>query len=87
MIEYIAATEKLCQAIEQGGDNESVERAQQIRNTTLSHIKRGVRMNIKNNLSAELQKLLKDITSNTSIVICPSDKGKAIVIEDRESYY
>ena len=80
LIEYIAATEKLCQSIEQGGDDESMERAQQIRNTTLAHIKRGVGMKIKSNLSAEDQKLLKDITNDTSIIICPADKGKAIVI-------
>ena len=43
-------------------------------------------MKIKNNLSAEDHKLLKDITSDTSIVICPADKGKAIVIEDRDNY-
>ena len=29
---------------------------------------------------------MKDITSDTSIVICPADKGKAIVIEDRDNY-
>ena len=43
-------------------------------------------MKIKNNISAEDHKLLKDITSDTSIVICPADKGKAIVIEDCENY-
>ena len=50
----------------------------------LGDIKQGVGMKIKSNLSAEDQKLLKDITSDTSFVICPADKGNAIVIEDCE---
>ena len=57
-----------------------------IRNTTLNCIKKGVRMKIKSNLTSEEQKLLKEITSDPSIVICPADKGKAIVIEDRDIY-
>ena len=39
LIEYIAATEKLCQSIERGEDDESVESAQQIRHFK-SHYKR-----------------------------------------------
>ena len=63
-----------------------MEKAQQIRNTTLNYIRRGVGMKIKSNLTSEEQKLLKEITSDPSIVICPADKGKAIVIEDRDIY-
>ena len=43
-------------------------------------------MKIRNNLSAEDEKVPKEIISNPSIVICPADKGKAIVIEDRDTY-
>ena len=43
-------------------------------------------MKIKNYLSPEHHKLLKKITSNTSIVICPADKGKVIVIQDSDNY-
>ena len=30
--------------------------------------------------------MIQDIVSDPSIVICPADKGKAIVIEDRDTY-
>ena len=43
-------------------------------------------MKIKENLSAEDTKILQDLMSDTSIIICPEDKGKAIVIEDRDTY-
>ena len=43
-------------------------------------------MKIKSNLNAEEHKLIKEITEDQTIIICPADKGKAIVIEDRETY-
>ena len=43
-------------------------------------------MKIRNNLSADDEKVLKEIISDPSIVICPADKGKAIVTEDRDTY-
>ena len=48
------------------------------------HIKKGVGIKIKDNLSAAEQKLVKEIISDPPIVICPTDKGRAIVIEDRD---
>ena len=43
-------------------------------------------MKIKENLSAEYTKILKDIIGDASIVICPADETKAIVIEDKDTY-
>jgi hypothetical protein len=86
LIEYITAAEKLCQSIEQIGDDESIEKAQQIRNSVLNQIRKGVGMKIKSNLNAEEHKLIKEITEDQTIIICPADKGKAIVIEDRKTY-
>ena len=43
-------------------------------------------MKIKDNLSAEDKKIIKEIISDPSIIICPADKAKAIVIEDRDVY-
>ena len=86
LIEYITAAEKLCQSIKQIGDDESIEKAQQIRNSVLNQIRKGVGMKIKSNLNAEEHKLIKEITEDQTIIICPADKGKAIVIEDRETY-
>ena len=86
LLEYIAATENLCQSLEECGDDESIEKAQTIRNIVLNHIRKGVGMKIKENLSAEDTKILQDLMSDTSIIICPADKGKAIVIEDKDTY-
>ena len=49
-------------------------------------MKKGVGMKIKENLSSDDKKLIQEIISDPSIVICPADKGKAIVIEDRDMY-
>ena len=68
------------------GDDESVEKAQRIRSIMISHVKKGVGMKIKENLSSDEKKILKEIINDPSIIICPADKGRAIVIEDRETY-
>jgi hypothetical protein len=86
LLEYIAAAEDLCMSLEEYGDDESVEKAQRIRNILISHVKKGVGMKIKENLSSDEKKILKEIISDSSIIICPADKGRAIVIEDRETY-
>ena len=52
----------------------------------INHIKKGVGMKVKENLSADEKTILKDIISDPSISICPADKGRAIVIEDRDTY-
>ena len=38
------------------------------------------------NLSGDDAKILKEIISDPTIIICPADKGKAIVIEDKQTY-
>ena len=86
LIEYIAAAEDLCQSLEERGDDESMEKAQKIRNIMIDHIRKGVGMKIKDNLSADEKKILKEIISDPDIIICPADKGRAIVLEDRDSY-
>ena len=43
-------------------------------------------MKIKDNLSGDDTRILKEIISDPSIIICPADKGRAIVIEDRQTY-
>ena len=32
------------------------------------------------------RKVLNELKADDSIIICPADKGKAVVIEDRETY-
>jgi len=86
LLEYIAATENLCKSLEDCEYNESMEKAQKIRNIVIHHMKKGLGMKIKENLSSDDKKLIQKIISDPSIVICPVDKGKAIVIEDRDTY-
>ena len=43
-------------------------------------------MKIKPNLSKEEREILREIGEDGTIIICPADKGKALVIEDRETY-
>ena len=74
-------------SLEEYGENQSVEKAQRIQSIMISHVKKGVGMKIKENLSSDEKKILKEIISDSSIIICPADKGRAIVIEDREAYF
>ena len=43
-------------------------------------------MKIKSNLSKEEREILKGLKDDVSIIICPADKGKAVVVEDRDGY-
>ena len=43
-------------------------------------------MATRNNLSAHQRKVLQELKQDESIIICPADKGKAVVVEDRETY-
>ena len=86
LIKYIAATEKLCQSLEEIGDPDSMARAQGIRNLVSGELRKGYDMKIKSNLSKEEREILKQIGDDETIIICPADKGKAIVIEDKETY-
>jgi len=59
LLEYIAATENLCQALEQYGDDESVVKAQTIRNIAINHIRKRIGMKIKDNLLGDDAKILE----------------------------
>ena len=43
-------------------------------------------MAIKNNLPVTQVKLLKELKSDASITIFPADKGKTVVVEDRDTH-
>ena len=86
LVEYVTATEDLCQKLEKIGDVESIEKARMIRNEVFLHLKKGYKMVIKKNLTAAQIKVLRELKEDDSIIICPADKGKAVVIEDRDTY-
>ena len=43
-------------------------------------------MKLSSNLSPAQRKVLNELKADDSIIICPADKGKAVVVEDRETY-
>ena len=86
MAEYITATEVLCQKLEEMGDDESVEKARRIRNEVFQQLKKGYKMKLRRNLSPAQRKVLNELKADDSIIICPADKGKVVVVEDRETY-
>ena len=43
-------------------------------------------MTLKGNLTATQRKIRNELKEDDSIIICPADKGKAVVVEDRETY-
>ena len=43
-------------------------------------------MTLKSNLSKAQRRVLQELKDDESIIICPADKGKAVVVEDRDSY-
>ena len=43
-------------------------------------------MKIKCNLSPLQRKVLRELMDDDSIIICPADKGKAVVVEDKLAY-
>ena len=86
LAEYVQATELLCQRLEEGDDDESVEKARAIRNEVFGHLKRSYKLKIRSNLSPSQRKVLRELMDDDSIIICPADKGKAVVVEDKIAY-
>jgi len=86
LAEYIQATELLCQRLEEGDEEESVEKARCIRNEVFRHVKQSYKLTIKSNLTTSQRKVLRELMDDDSIIICPADKGKAVVLEDKETY-
>ena len=43
-------------------------------------------MKIKANLTRRQREIIKELKEDDSIIICPADKGKAVVIEDKDVY-
>ena len=50
------------------------------------HLKGSYKLKIKSNLSPLQRKVLRELMDDDSIIICPADKGKAVVVEDKLAY-
>ena len=57
MAEYAEATELLCLRLEEGDDEESVEKARAIRNEVFNHLKRSYKITLKSNLTSAQRKV------------------------------
>ena len=64
LVEYISATEMLCKSLEQTDQPDAIEKAQAIRNFMLSHIRKGFKLTIKSNLSAEEKEILGELKND-----------------------
>ena len=80
LVEYVTATEALCQRLEECGDAKLVEKTRAIRNEVFAHLKRGYKFILKSNLSKMQRRVLQELKEDESIIICPADKGKAVVV-------
>ena len=63
-MEFVTATEVLCQKLEEMGDDESIEKARAIRNEVFVHLKRGYKLTLKGNLIATQRKVLNELKEN-----------------------
>ena len=86
LAEYVQATELLCQRLEEGDDDESVEKARAISTEVYGQLKRSNKLKIKSNLSPLQRKLLWELMDDHSIIISPADKEKAVVVEVKIVY-
>ena len=86
LLEYVTAAEVLCKKLEDIGDADSMEKARYVRNEVFIHLKRSYKMKIRSNLTPAQRKVLNELKADDTIIICPADKGKAVVVEDRDVY-
>ena len=49
-------------------------------------MKRGYKLTLKSSLSIAQRRVLQELKEDESIIICPADKGKTVVVEDIDSY-
>ena len=96
-LEIITASELCAQRIERyqpspnEGDcqriiMENKERAQRIRNITVSHVQKYHDMHIRPNVTKNEWSRLKDFKAQQELIKLPADKGSAIVIENDQKY-
>jgi hypothetical protein len=83
---YISATEKLCKKLEEHDIPEDIERATFVRNSMVDALRKHRQMKIHKNLSPKQYKFLIELKKDDTIIVCPADKGRAIVIEDKVVY-
>ena len=88
IVELVQATELKCQQIERLNPEviEERERAQKIRHVVMDHILENHRKKIKRKVSKKEMKMLIELKKDEDRLITSADKGKAIAIEDKESY-
>ena len=75
------ATESLFQRLEEGNEEESVQKARAIRNEVFNLLKRSYKMTLKSNLTPASRKVLRELMDDDSSIIFPADNGKAGVLE------
>jgi hypothetical protein len=87
IMDLIASTESLCQFWETVvKTDEVIIKAEKTRMIVMEQLQKFVKRPIKRNLSKKQRAILKSLRNDDSIVICSADKGRAIVILNRNDY-
>ena len=86
LVEYIAAVESVVQQLQGSGDVEAIKTATDIKAIALEELRRAVSLQIRSNLTPVEKEVLRGPKDDNEILIVPADKGRALVVMDRETY-
>ena len=86
LVEYVQEAELLYQRLEEAGDSEFVQKARFAHDLFFQHLKQSYKMAMQSNLTPAQQKIINALKEDNSIIICSVNKGKVVVVEDRETY-
>ncbi|CAM9419590.1 unnamed protein product, partial [Heterosigma akashiwo] len=86
LVEYIAAVESVVQQLEGSGDVEAIKTATDIKAIALEELRRAVGLQIRSTLTPGEKEVLRGLRDDNDILIVPADKGRAVVVMDRETY-
>ncbi|CAM9882633.1 unnamed protein product, partial [Heterosigma akashiwo] len=86
LVEYIAAVESVVQQLEGSGDVEAIKTATDIKAIALEELRRAVGLQIRSTLTPGEKEVLGGLKDDDDILIVPADKGRAVVVMDRETY-
>ncbi len=87
LVEYIAAVESVVQQLEGSGDVEAIKTATDIKAIALEELRRAVGLQIRSTLTPGEKEMLRGLKEDDNdILIVPADKGRAVVVMDRDTY-
>ena len=76
----------MVQQLEGSGDVEAIKTATHIKAIALEELRRAVGLQIRSTLTPGEKEVLRWLKDDNDILIVPADKGRAVVVMDRETY-